>query len=205
MGSQEPLAGSFMFSPRQIQNHPWIMHRPSGSPSGSQIIAGLEPLSFEEVTLPSGQHLQIPKCVIVFKEWRGAPIKDTYNHKAVIDFEGKPLFAELAILRVLERSGWSGVWSDSYRNKYRVDLPEKSGSVNLPPAQERLIAAIKERTGRRGGCWDVFAWKNGRHIFAELKRSKKDKLRPNQFLWLQESLAIGVKPEEFLLVEWSLQ
>lgn len=154
--------------------------------------------------MPSGQRLAVPKCNLVFNIWRGPEIKDTYNHKAVVDFEGAPLFAELAILRILQQGGWSGVWSDSYRNKYRVDLPEKMDPVLLPPAQQKLIDSIKKRTGKRGGCWDVFAWRGSSVRFIESKRSKKDELRANQFLWLEAALGMGIPAESFLLAEWNL-
>jgi hypothetical protein len=170
----------------------------------SQVVAGLEPSSFEEIILPSGRRVSVQKCRLTLKSWDGVPIKNTYNHKAVVDFDGKPLFAELAILRILQKSGWSGAWSDSYRNKYRIDLPEKEEPISLPVAQQKLVDAIKKKTGRRGGCWDVIAWKKREVKFVESKRSKKDELRPNQFLWLEASLDIGIPVESFLLAEWNL-
>jgi hypothetical protein len=158
----------------------------------------------KEVTLLSGEKVQIPKCNLIFKEWNGEPIQDTYNHKAVIDFEGDPLFAELAILRMLEKAGWNGVWADSYRNKFRTALPEKSEPVSLPLAQAKFINSIKQKTGKRGGCWDVFAWKGGDIKFVESKRSMKDALRENQILWLETCLEMGIAPDSFLLVEWGI-
>ncbi|MEK7547036.1 MAG: hypothetical protein AAB536_02570 [Patescibacteria group bacterium] len=164
----------------------------------------LQPISFEEVTSPSGNRVLIPKCNLIFRKWEGTPIENTYNNKTVIDFDGQPLFAELAILKILQKEGWNGVWVDSYRSKYRIDLPEKGTVVELPNIQEEFIQNIKSRTGKRGGCWDVFVWKDGEYKFAESKRSKKDELRSNQLLWLQETLKLGLKLESFLLVEWDL-
>lgn len=177
------------------------MNRLASSPNENQILAAT---SFEEISLPSGQKIQIPKCNLVFEEWKGEPIKDTYNNKAVVDFDGEPLFAELAILRMFQKEGWNGVWVDSYRNKYHVALPEKENPVQLPSEQQKLIDSIKERTGKRGGCWDVFAWRNREYKFVESKRIGKDALRPNQTLWLEKSLELGLKINDFLLAEWDL-
>ena len=47
-------------------------------------------------------------CFPRFRAWTGEPITDTYNGKAVLELAGKPLFAELVILRLLEREGWQG-------------------------------------------------------------------------------------------------
>src|SRR5208283_2995904 len=39
----------------------------------------------------------------------------SYGNKVVLDFYSKPEFAELGILRLMQKSGWNGVWVDSYR------------------------------------------------------------------------------------------
>jgi len=42
-----------------------------------------------------------------FPKWQGAPILDTYGGKAVLDYHGEPVFAELFTLRMLQRrSHW---------------------------------------------------------------------------------------------------
>ena len=76
-----------------------------------------------ELTLPSGESVAIPRCGYMFSPWRGTPILDTYGGKAVLDWNGNPVFAELAILGVLERAGWDGVWVDTYRRKFRRSMP----------------------------------------------------------------------------------
>ena len=66
--------------------------------------------STEIVVLPSGKTVHIPKCKTIFKLWRGKRIKDTYGGKTLLTFRGKPLFAELVTLQLLEKEGWHGVW-----------------------------------------------------------------------------------------------
>lgn len=158
----------------------------------------------ERITLPSGQVVEIQKAELKLKPWKGIVDFDTYNHKPLIDSNGKPLFAELAVLWILQRNGWNGVWTDSYRRKFRTAMPHLGEPVMLPPVAGEVYQRIKNRSGKRGGCWDIFAWKNGTLAFLELKRTKKDVIRPNQILWLQAALDVGIGAESFLLVEWNL-
>lgn len=158
----------------------------------------------EEVfNLPSGP-VAVPKYFLEFKQWTGAPVQDDYNHKAIIDWKGEPVFAELAVLRLFQENGWEGVWADSYRRKFRVGLPGVAEPVDLLPEQAQLIQTLKEKTGRSGGCWDVVVWKNGVTLFMELKRLKRDAVQNTQVEWLSAALALGCKTGSFGIVEWTL-
>ncbi len=159
----------------------------------------------EQVKLRPGNTVEIAKYFIVFEPWRGKEVIDTYGGKAVIDFQGEPVFAELAILRYLQKDGWSGVWVDNYRRKFRVGLPEKTEPVNLPSEIKVLFEKIISINGSRGGCWDVIAWKDERILFAEVKRKKKDSMRSTQYWWLQSALTVGVPLDSFMLVEWEFK
>jgi hypothetical protein len=61
----------------------------------------------------------VPKATPVFDPWLGQLPNDTYNGKQVLEFAGRPAFAELAVLWALNGIGWDGVWIDSYRGLYR--------------------------------------------------------------------------------------
>src|SRR3989344_7079105 len=78
----------------------------------------------EELVLPSGRKVWVAKYFLRFKEWKRKSIPNTYGNKAVIDWNGEPVFAELVVLRLFQSNGWNGVWVDSYRRKYRVGLPD---------------------------------------------------------------------------------
>jgi hypothetical protein len=58
--------------------------------------------------------------------------------------------------------------------------------------------------GRRGGCFDVFAWNGGDYLFVEAKRRRKEKIRKSQREWLQAALNTKCKPESFLIFEWDV-
>jgi hypothetical protein len=96
------------------------------------------------------------------------------------------------------------VWVDSYRRNYRVGLPDVAESIDLPEKQKELIDSIRAKTGRSGGCWDVFVWKGTEMLFIELKRQKKDNIRETQLQWLEKSLDSGLVKENFAFVEWKL-
>lgn len=156
----------------------------------------------EMFSLSSGADISIKKYFLHFDQWKGAPIPNTYNGKAVIDWNGEPVFAELAVLRLFQSHGWEGVWVDSYRRKYRNGLPDVAEPIELPEQQKQLIESIRTKTGRHGGCWDVLVWKDDQLLFVELKRSKKDRVQESQISWLEQSLLEGLETENFAFIEW---
>jgi hypothetical protein len=158
----------------------------------------------ESFVLSSGEQVLIQKYFLNFKKWDGQSIPNTYGNKTVINLKEEPVFAELAVLRLFQDQGWEGVWVDSYRRKYRVGLPDISEPVELPGKQKQLLENIKSHTGENGGCWDVFVWKNDQVLFIELKRFKKDRIQSSQNAWLEASLVLDLKPENFALIEWDL-
>ena len=158
----------------------------------------------EIFSLSSGVKVSIQKYFLRFDPWKGPPIPNTYNGKAVIDWNGEPVFAELAVLRLFQSHGWSGVWVDSYRRKYRVGLPDVVDPVELPETQKRVVESLREKTGKSGGCWDILAWKGDTVLFIELKRSKKDRVQTSQTQWLEASLDSSLNVEDFALVEWNI-
>ena len=158
----------------------------------------------ELFSLSSGASVLIQKYCLTFIPWKGAPIPNTYNGKAVIDWNGESLFAELAVLRLFQSHGWEGVWVDSYRRKYRIGLPDVAGPVELPEKQKQLIESIRAKAGRSGGCWDVFVWKGEEVMFIELKRQKKDVIQESQKVWLEKSIDFKLVAENFVFIEWAL-
>lgn len=172
--------------------------------------------SFEEITLSSGQKIQIPKCSPVFKKWMGQPIKETFGGKALVDVDGHPMFAELAIMHLFIASGWQARWIEVYAtgdkepkilsewkdDKYKNQTlsPITNGTVT-----ERLkkIAALNGLS--YSGCWDVLGWSDDKIVFAESKRFKKDRIQETQVKWLEAGLRSGLSPENFLIVQWEFE
>lgn len=178
----------------------------SQSPRVEEDLEFLEPFrtKSEIFSLSSSAEVLIQKYFLHFNQWKGAPIPNTYNGKAVIDWNDEPVFAELAVLHLFQSHGWNGVWVDSYRRKYRIGLPDVAEPIDLPEKQRQFIDSIRTKTGRHGGCWDILAWKGDRILFIELKRSKKDRIQHTQDDWLSASLESGLTNKNFALVEWDL-
>jgi hypothetical protein len=161
----------------------------------------LTPTTIEEIELPSGILVSVPKAIPVFEKWSGEPVKDTYNNKPVLNFEGKATFAEIIILRIFQSAGWNGVWIDTYRQKFRTSYWPKD-SIELPSEQNQLLPRIYKEAGSNKGCWDVFCWKGESYLFAESKRQGRDKIRDTQRRWLEAAINCGVPLTSFLVVEW---
>ena len=96
----------------------------------------LIPTAYEEIHLLTGDIVSVPKAMPRFKPWLGAPLKDTYGGKQVIDSSGEPVFAELVILRLVQAEGWQGAWIDTYRNRKRVAIKQCS---ELPLDRNQLL------------------------------------------------------------------
>ncbi len=161
----------------------------------------LMPETEENLHLPSGIDVQIPKAAPVFRLWSGEFTGDTYRNKPLLDVDGTPMFAELAILRLFQKDGWEGVWVDTFRKKYRTAWGDE-GVVKLSGDRLQLLKAIHQRAGSASGCFDVFCWKDDFVVFAESKRKSKDQIRSTQLAWLEAAMQTGLDASAFLIVEW---
>jgi hypothetical protein len=157
--------------------------------------------------------IEIPKCVLDFRKWTGDPVNETFGGKALIDVDGKPMFAELAIRDLFIKSEWQARWIETYGKskekplllakwkdeKYRnqIAAPIKDGFVT-----RCLSDVAAQNNGSYFGCWDVLGWKDARIIFAESKRTKRDSIRQTQTSWLAAGLKSRLAPDNFLIVQW---
>lgn len=151
--------------------------------------------------LPSGHVASVPKANPQFKAWPDEVPFNRYGNKAVLDFQGKPLFAELVILRLFEEIGWSGVWVDTYRRRFRTGVDE---CTEIPAEKLRLLEKIYATAGASSGCFDVFVWREEEIVFAESKRAGRDRIRPSQSRWLDATLRSDIALSSLLVVEWTL-
>ena len=172
----------------------------------------LRPTSTEEL-LVNKQALHIPKLELRLRRWTGTPILHTFGNKPLIDFSGRPLFAELCIYELLHLSGWQARWVETFGApalrpshfthwKDAALREQQHDSITDQPITD-LLRRIAEANGNSyAGCWDVVGWQGTTILFAELKRYKKDRIRATQPRWLEAALTAGLQPENFLLVEW---
>jgi hypothetical protein len=165
----------------------------------------LKPTHSVPTLLPSGLTLALLHCRPSFPKWKGPEPEFDFGGKTFLDFEGQPVFAEIYILRLLERAGWEGVWVSSFGGKLLRDTPTSwklENAINLP--QSEFTSLITTKAGKPGGCFDIFAWRGENVMFCELKRHSRDKLRESQRHWMDAALASGVPEASLLVVEWSL-
>jgi hypothetical protein len=164
----------------------------------------LEPTTTHLFQLASGP-LKVPKVTPLFTFWSGPQPADTFGGKQVLDFAGRPAFAELVVLWSLQSLGWEGVWIDAFRKKYRVGYWDSPPVKELPGKPAELLKGIQRATGSLfRGAWDVLCWRGQEVLVAECKRAHHDAMNSNQILWLQAAMGEGLSADDFLVVEWSL-
>ena len=159
------------------------------------------------------EHLEVPLLRIALRKWTGEPLaNNNLGAKPLIDFAGRPQFAEVVILKLCQLSGWESRWVQTYSMKAGTprflndwaDKPltlQQSTPIEDAHAQ-KAIAEVRKENNTYSGCWDIFTWHNNQLVFAEVKRSKKDKLTKSQITWLQSAITVGLSVENFVVVEW---
>jgi hypothetical protein len=171
---------------------------------------------------PSGGRVDaVPSVFARFAKWDGQPFVDDFGKKtaAMVALDGEHVFAELAIVRLLERDGWDARWVNTTSGRGEVwkyltewrDAP-RTEQTSRPIRDDKarlLIAAIADKTGNRfAGCWDVFAWRGEQYAFLQAKRQTpkdRDRVPPSQEVWVRAALSLRdtpLTPESFGLVQW---
>ena len=174
----------------------------------------LHPTDLEYLTL-DGNIIEIPKCIVKFEKWNGEPLIETFGGKPIVSLNSKPMFAEVAIMEHFIADGWNTRWIETYgKDKMNpIHLSEWKddkyiNQIPNPITDEEILKHLNTIATLNGdsysGCWDVLAWKGERIIFAESKRTKKDSMRTTQVNWLKAGLQSGLKPDNFLIVQWDM-
>lgn len=176
------------------------------------------------ISFPSGRMIHdLPGVSIRLPKWDGAPFVDDFGRKAsaMVELDGQHTFAELAVLRILEKDGWSGRWVSTFSTgkeiwKYLTDWQDvPRAEQKTRPIQDdtprQLIARIAGFNKPRyyKGCWDVFAWRQPDDVaFLQLKRAGRkteDLLSKDQEEWVRSALFVAderVTTDSFCFVQW---
>lgn len=183
----------------------------SSSQSSMQYPKNFTPNTSESVITKSGV-IAIPSVHMTFRPWTGIPLADTWGGKAVIDYRGQPLFAELAIMQTAIDDGWDARWLETYSMKNGVPfhfmtwtghpLHQNESELITDDSQLQLLKRIATVNGTYYGCWDVIVWQGDNTLLVESKRRKADTIRRTQVRWLEAALRTGLKLENFLIVQW---
>ena len=167
---------------------------------------GQKKIQIEILNTEEGNQILVDKYIFDFVAYRNSNELDNYGGKTILDFNGEPVFAELMILKILEKQNFSGVWVDTYRNKFWISLHKQIEKQDVNPKIINIIEEIyKIKSGRKSGCFDVVAINDDdEFIFCELKRGKKDKIRLSQIEWLASAKKLSEKVK-FIIAEWNLK
>lgn len=159
--------------------------------------------------------VQVPVCRPRFTAYTAPTGTDRFGGKDLLLVDGRPQFAEVAILRLFEVAGWEGRWVETYQRGVMdpAFLREWNGGAFKTQMQvpiekawviDRLRAIAAANGNSYSGCWDVVAWKGNRLVFAESKKAKHDRMRGTQLRWLEAAMKCGCAVEDFQIVEWAL-
>ena len=167
----------------------------------------LRPTTTINVALPSGQVVALPMCRLTLKKWEDAFDGFKWGGKPIVSHDGNPIFAELALLRLLTAGGWDGVWVETFSGpNYLREMPGawavRPWSVELPPEKEALLKRIWKR-GKSYACFDVFGWRSEHVVFLEGKQKSKDRISKHQPKFIEAAMQCGVPAEGLILVEWT--
>lgn len=107
-----------------------------------------------------------------------------------MDCDGRPGFAELAILWSLQEAGWQGAWVTHAvgREIYRIGLMDVAPVQALPRELATRLARIRATWGTSKGIWNVCCFREQSFLFAESKRRGRDSMKPQQAEWLEVAL-----------------
>lgn len=175
------------------------------------------------ITTITGRRIDdVPAVFVRFPRWSGEPFLDDFGKKsaAMVELDGEHLFAELAVLRLLEKQGWSGRWVNTYSARGEVwkyltewrDVP-RAEQRNRPieeaePRQLLAKVAGLNKPKRYAGCWDVFAWRGSDFLFLQVKRTTptaRGEVSREQEEWLRSALYLGdprISLRSFCFVQW---
>jgi len=152
-----------------------------------------------EIQLLKGKTIRIKKLNISFNPWRGKLPKDTYGGKPIVCYARKPCFPELAILRIMCKEGWDGIWVDTYRKRY---ISANGKLTTLSVDKKKILEIIYQKAKNKYGAFDLFCWKGSDIKFIESKWKSKDKIRQTQIKWLSAAIECGFETNKFVIAEW---
>ena len=169
----------------------------------------------KETLIIDGAEITVPKSEIYFNEWHGTSLENTFGDKPQVNFEGRPMFAELAIMNMAINDGWDARWVETYGAAAEpyllVDwIDAKIGEQPTKPIDEdrvndRLKSIHELNDNSYSGCWDILAWKDDLILMMESKRRSRDAIHDTQLAWLRAAIKSGHDPRGFLLVEWDFR
>lgn len=100
------------------------------------------------LVLPSGRKVDVRRQLLGFEKWKGKKpdLPRIWSSKGYLDHKGEPLFAELMILRALQRDRWEGVWVNNFSRTFQKGLPKLSPECDLHKRCARCSSVSRNET-----------------------------------------------------------
>jgi len=177
------------------------------SPPRTSLAEALAPaeltLTAIDLPPPRGQ-VSVPAYARSETRWKGQlpAAFGSVPNKLALELDGAPIYPELLVVRLLERSGWGAAWRKNWGGTaFWRDI----GDPVSPPA---LPLAILEQVSRQAGHdtpWDIVAWR-GRELRLLVSRTDEGQ-RVGAYLanWLDAALRMGIPLGCFAMVEFRLE
>lgn len=175
----------------------------------TEIFGGI--YDIEEVLMDT-QTISFNKLIFKLEKWTGISLKNTFGNKPQINYKNNSLFAEVAILKILQDNNFNAVWIETYAMKNKkpyyfndwIDgkLTEQKSIILQDEKIVSILDSISIINETYAGCWDILCWKNEKIYFIDCKRKKKDFLRKTQIKWYQSALEFGLINDNFIIFEW---
>lgn len=161
------------------------------------------------ISLPFGETVALPLYNLFLKKYTGKSPNFDFGKKPFVNYDGKPIFAELAILKLFVDSGWDGIWVETYGGiNFLKNMPNdwklRNNNISIPKEKSNLLKNIW-KTGKTTACFDVLVWKNDTILFCESKHKGKDRLTKAQLKFIEGALSCGIKKESLLIIEWQFK
>ena len=174
-----------------------------------------EPTTWELLLLGPGRKEAVRKATPGFPKWAGESPGSDYGGKPIVDFEGRPAFAELTILWTVNSAGWDGLWVTHAggREKHRRGFWGPQEAFTAPDPVLAFLSRVRSNRGDSSkGTWDIVCWPRDATLitpadlrFIESKWAGKDNIKVDQVDWYRIARDFGAPREAFLIVEWSLR
>ena len=169
---------------------------------------GLDRAGSVKVPLRSGTPVELPLFKTTLDRWNEPLQKDFFNWggKPIINCNGVPLFAELALLKQFLASGFEGVWVETFGGpNFLTAMPGawqvRPWSITIPEDKHDLLRSIW-RTARSQACFDLYLWRGPDILFCETKR-KGESLTRDQPKFVEGALQSGFKEEQLIVLQWT--
>jgi len=173
----------------------------------------LFPISRRATFHGSSGKLDIAVTQCTFVAWHGptlAGFPKSLRIKHLVKSGSTPAFAEIAVLEILRASGWQAVWLDAHHRRVWSSMSQYTHFRSGMEFQGMSHAATQQfwrifsaNQVKLAGAWDIFAAKETRIAFLELKEVGPDRLRLSQMKWFETALREGTNVDSFRLIEWS--